>query len=122
MQVVIRSQHGSLRTPVSFSVSACIHGSILAWLAFSPQHKPEPRRLTLYEQQIQPNEKHIVWYHLRDRLPEVTSAEPRGEPSPPRAVRQFNQNIVAGAKEKSAAPQMIFMPAPDVETAKPLPL
>src|SRR5579872_186665 len=111
MRLIYRQRRGGSRSSMSFGVSAGIHGSILAWLAFSPAPAPKPK-LNLYDQEIKPNERKIVWYHLRDRLPEVTSAASHHDPRPPRALRPFNQEIVAGLKEKPGAHQMIYVPAP----------
>src|SRR6266568_1015851 len=98
MYLVIRSQPGSLRSATSFGLSAAVHGSILAWLALSPGRAPEPR-LSLYEMEVKPNERHIVWYNLRERLPDVTPVEARRDPSRPRALRKFDQELAAGAKD-----------------------
>jgi TonB family protein len=116
-----RSHPGSLRTRTSFGISATIHGSILAWLALSPGGPPEPR-LSLYEMEVQPHEKQIVWYNLRERLPDVAPAATHNDPRLPRALRQFEQTLASGDKDNPHSPQMIFMDAPEVRTAKPLPL
>ena len=61
-----------------------------------PVRGPERAR-SLYEQEIRPNEKRIIWYSLRDRLPEIAPAPARTALRPPRALRKFEQTIVAGA-------------------------
>ena len=104
MHIVIRSQPGSLRSAMSFGLSAGVHGAILAWLALSPAPAPEPR-LSLYDMEIKPHETHIVWYNVRERLPDVTPARNSGDPRPPRALRKFNQNLAAGAKDNARAPR-----------------
>lgn len=122
MQVVIRANSGRLRTSASFTVSALIHGSILAWVALGPVlQAPEPRR-SLYDQAIQGNEKKIVWYALREKLPDVTPAESHHDPRPARARARFEQSIVAGPRDDSRPPQLIYTPAPEIEIPKPLPL
>jgi len=122
MHVVYRSQPGSLRGAMSFGLSSSLHGAILAWLALSPGPAPEPR-LSLYEMEVKPHEAHIVWYNVRDRLPDVAPARARtADPRPPRALRKFDQSLAAGARDNARAPQMIFMPAPEIRTPKPLPL
>jgi hypothetical protein len=122
MQVVIRANSGRLRTSVSFTVSALIHGSILAWVALGPVlEAPEPRR-TLYDQAIQGNEKKIVWYALREKLPDVTPAESHNDPRPARARVRFEQSVVAGARDDNRPPQLIYTAAPEIELPKPLPL
>jgi len=106
---------------MSFGLSAGIHGAILAWLALSPPPAPQPRR-SLYQMEVKPHETHIVWYNLRERLPNVTPAHNSLDTRPPRALRKFDQNLAAGAKDNARAPQMIFMPAPEIQMPKPLPL
>jgi TonB family protein len=121
MKVVIRGNRARLRSWGSFSFSGLIHGSILAWVAFGTvSGPPEPRR-SLYDLEIRPSEHHIVWYSLRNRLPDVTPAGPR-DPRPPRARFKFSQTLVAGHREDDRPPQMIWTPAPEVRSAKLLPL
>ncbi len=121
MKVVIRGTGARLRCWGSFSISGLIHGAILGWVAFgTAAAPPEPRR-SLYDMEIRPSEHRIVWYSLRNRLPDVTAAGPR-DPRPARARFKFSQTLVAGRKEDNRPPQMIWMPAPAVNTPKPLPL
>ena len=103
-----------------FVVSGSVHGFILAWLAFST-HGPAPPR-SLYEQQIQPHEKRIIWYSLRDRLPDISPTDAPKNSQPPRAREKFNQTIVAGAKDVPGPRQMISMPAPEIKIPDLLPL
>src|SRR5438552_1162575 len=105
-----RRQPANKRSKASFGISATIHGSILAWLALSPGGPLEPR-LSLYEMEIQPHEKQIVWYSLRERLPDVVPTATRNDPRPPRALRQFDQSLASGDKDNARTPQMIFMDA-----------
>jgi TonB family protein len=121
MHVVIRSQPGSLRSSTSFALSVTIHGSILLWLALSPQRAAEPRR-SLYDEMIKPNERRLVWYNLRQRLPDVAPSAATKVRRPPRALKKFDQTLVAGAADQRTPRQMIFLPAPEIEVPKPLPL
>jgi TonB family protein len=118
MTVVIRSRV-RVRSWVSFAVSVGVHGSILGWLALSPAaHAP----VSLYDQQIRPHEDRIIWYRLSEKLPEVAPEAPRPKPQPPRALRKFEQTVVSGKKDDARPPQMIFTPAPEIASPKPLPL
>lgn len=104
-----------------FAVSGWVHGLILAWLALSPGSGPAPPR-SLYEREIQPHEKRIIWYNLRDRLPDISPTGAHKNPQPPRAREKFNQTIVAGAKDVPGPRQTISIPAPEIKNPKPLPL
>ncbi len=115
-----RDKTEPLRSSMPFVVSGWIHGFLLACVALSPARGPAPR--SLYEQEIQPHEKRIIWYSLRDRLPDISPAASRKGPGPPRAREKFDQTIVAGAKDIRGPKQFISMPAPEIKTPDPLPL
>ncbi|HWB87174.1 MAG TPA: TonB family protein [Bryobacteraceae bacterium] len=118
MVVVIRGTTEPLRRSFSFSVSACCHGAILIWVAVVPALRaPEP---SLYDQVIRPEENHIVWYNLRERLPDVTPSD-RKEARPARARIRFDQTLVASAKRPTPVRQMILSPAPEIEMRHELP-
>ena len=121
MRVVIRGRRWEMRGPLSFAISASIHGYILAWLAFSPLPMPAPE-LSVYDREIRPYEKHIVWYHLSARLPAIAPADARKDRRPPRAVLKAPEALVSGAKDDRRSRRMIFAPAPEIELPKPEPL
>jgi TonB family protein len=110
-----------MRSPWSFMGSIGLHAWVLGWVALIPAVPVEPYK-NLYEREIQPYEKHIVWYKLSDRLPDVKPPEAPRDPRPLRARAKFEQNIVAGPKDTNRPPQLIFAPAPEIAPAKPLPL
>ena len=111
-----------LRRLASFSVSVCLHGALIAWAMLGPPlSMPAPRK-TIYEQEIQPSEKKIVWYSLKEKLPDISPTDAPLDPSPPRAQHKANQTIVSGPQDEEGATQRIWMPAPEVTTPKPLPL
>jgi TonB family protein len=122
LRVVIRGGPQRLRHASSFGLSTAIHGSLLAWLVLAAATQREPRAQNIYDQEIRPYEKHIVWYNLREKLPDVKPSSASNDQLPPRARAKFSQSIVAGKKDDSRAPQMIAMPAPAIEMPKPLPL
>jgi len=107
--------------PFSFSVSLGVHGSLLAWVALGPVVSGPPPR-SLYDMAIRPHEDRLIWYKLSDRLPDIRPAQTSADPRPPRAARKFPQNIVAGERDDSRPPQLIWAPAPEVRTPNPLPL
>ena len=121
MRLVIRGTWDRLRSTTSFSVSGIVHGAILAWVAFGTAAAPPEPRQSLYDMEIRANEHRIVWYSLRNRLPDVSPKEPR-DPRPPRARFKFSQTLVTGQKEMDRPPQMIWQPAPEVSQPKPQPL
>jgi TonB family protein len=93
----------------SFTVSACVHGGILAWVAFSGvPARPQP---SLYDQEIRPYEKKIVWYRMADKLPEISPMEKAAE-RPLRARVKSNQTLVAGAADDLKPGPMIWVPEP----------
>jgi TonB family protein len=109
-----------MRRPVSFSVSLCVHGSVLAWVALGSVVPPAPK--TLYDMAIRPHEDRLIWYKLADKLPDISPAEPAKDHRPPRATRKFEQSIVAGERDDQRPPQLIWTPAPEIQTPKTLPL
>ena len=113
---------GRRRSVASFAVSACFHGSILGWVALGPSLSAPEKAKSLYEQEIQPGEKKIIWYSLREKLPEVSPTEVTADARPPRARVKFDQTIVSGAKDDERSPQKIYLPEPPPEEAKPAPL
>ena len=110
-----------MRSPWSFMGSICLHAWVLAWVAVGPSLPLEPAK-SLYETEIQPSEKHIVWYKLTDRLPDVTPPEAKHDARPLRAKTKFDQNMAAGRRDLASPPQLILAPAPEITPAKPLPL
>jgi TonB family protein len=117
MKLVVRPESRGLRKASSLGFSACLHGSVLAWVAFGPviPQGPPP---SLYDQAIR-NHK-IVWYNLHERLPDISPAE-RRDPRPPRARVKASQHMVAGKQETQRPPQLVWTPAPIIETQKMLP-
>jgi TonB family protein len=127
--MIVRIRSGRLRSSASFAVSACFHGGILGWVALGPE-RPAERPRSIYDQEIRPSEKKIVWYNLREKLPEVAPADAPADPRPPRARVKFDQTLVSGPKDDDRPPQMIFLPdtpidppiAPPPDLPKPAPL
>ncbi len=109
-----------MRSPWSFMGSICLHAWVLAWVALGPVLPPPVK--SLYEREIEPNENHIFWYKLSDRLPNVTPPEAKRDARPLRARARFDQNMVAGPRDTARPPQLIWAPAPEIAPAKPLPL
>ena len=122
--LLIRGEGDRLRSSMSFSISGCLHSGMIAWLALystAGSWKPEAAK-SAYDLEIRPNEKHLVWYNLRDKLPDVGSGKARKDKRPLRAKVKFRQNLVAGVKDLPAPPQLIRMPAPQIVLPKELAL
>jgi TonB family protein len=111
------------RKTASFVASVGLHGLVVTWMVLGP---PLPGSglppKSLYDQEIKPNEKKIVWYAVKDKLPDITPTEAPENSQPPRAKLLAKQTIVSGPKDEDDATQRIFMPAPEVQLPKPLPL
>jgi len=118
-QLVIRGDPRRLRRGMSFAMSACVHGSLLAWVAFSGV-KPPPKQ-SLYDQAIRPYEKKIIWYRLADKLPEIAPPEDSGDRRSLRARVKAAQTMVAGVKDDPKPGPMIWVPDQPPEP-RPAPL
>ena len=110
------------RTLVSFGASGSVHAAILVWLAIGGARLRSAPPRSLYDQEIRPYENHLVWYNLREKLPDIApSAEP-GAAQRPRAQRRFPQTLVSGPKDDARPSQMIRTESPPAELPKPVPL
>src|SRR5215831_6525704 len=120
MPIVIRSNQTRLRSTMSFVVSTCVHGSVLLWVIFGGHTASEKPR-SLYDQEIRPFEKKIIWYRLSDRLPEIAPKD-TGERRPLRAKIQSPQTMVAGERDEATPSPMIYAPDAPVPMPKPMAL
>ncbi len=120
MRVVVRPETKRLQSASSFAISACVHGSVLAWVAIGPLI-PKAGPANLYEQEIRPHANRLVWYNLRDRLPEIAPSRQPLDRRPPRAHTKAPRTLVAGAKDTPRAAQIIWLPAPTLDTPKMVP-
>ncbi|HWC95464.1 MAG TPA: energy transducer TonB [Candidatus Sulfopaludibacter sp.] len=123
-RLLIRGEGDRLRSSLSFSVSACLHGALLGWLVLYSavtSLRTEPPK-SAYDLEIRPYEKHLVWYNLKEKLPNVNSGARKKDARPLRAKLKFPQQVVAGEKDLPAPPQLIRMPAPKIALPKELAL
>src|SRR3954453_13619874 len=122
MTVPRGGENSRVRSSVSFAVSACIHSWVLAWVILSGAAMPVERPRSIYDQEIRPNEKRIVWYSLRDRLPEISPSDTSLDSRPPRAREKAQQTMVAGKRDDAQPAQLIWTPAPEIPAARAVPL
>lgn len=110
-------ENNRLRSATAFFLSAAVHGFVLAWVSLAPMIPPA--RPSIYEQEIKPYESQIVWYNLKERLPDI--APTQADRRTARARVQSRQTVVAGPAEMPRPPQLIWTPAPEIETRQILP-
>jgi TonB family protein len=118
--IVIRGEDRRLRKTMPFTVSACLHGSVLAWVAFGGGVRAPRPPQSLYDQVIRPYENKIVWYRAADKLPEIAPPESARDRRKLRARVKANQEMVAGAQDDPKPGPMIWLPdAPPVPVPTP---
>jgi TonB family protein len=116
------AEKSRLRSSASFAVSACVHSWVLAWVVLSGAAAPQARPKSIYDQEIRPSEKKIVWYSLRDKLPEISPPDAASDARPPRARQKAPQIMVSGKTDDPNPRQLIWTPAPEIAAPKPAPL
>ncbi|MBV8731266.1 MAG: hypothetical protein JO336_15770, partial [Acidobacteriia bacterium] len=112
------AEPAGLRKWMSVAVSVGLHSSVLAWVAFAPIGEDGK---SLYERDIRPNATRIVWYSLKQPLPAISPSAEQHEKRTPRALTRSPRTLVAGKQDLLRPPQLIWTPAPPVETPKMLP-
>ncbi len=125
MKVVYRDTVRRTRRSLSFTVSGVLHSSVLAWVILGGTGQSQERAKSIYDLEIRPNEKKIVWYSLREKLPEITRSnrpDERQPPTPPRARAKALQTMVAGARDAERPAALIWAPEPEVAAPKAAPL
>jgi TonB family protein len=122
MRVVYRDTAPRARSSLSFLVSGCLHSGVLAWVILGGAGQPQPRAKSIYDQEIRPNEKKIVWYRLQEKLPEIAPADSKTDSRPPRARVKAPQTMVAGTRDDARPAPLIWAPEPDVAAPKAMPL
>ena len=74
MRVLIRRGGARSRSP-AFAASGLLHAAAFLSVVLSAAVSPRDPR-PVYNLEIRPYEAHIIWYNLRDKLPEIKPAEP----------------------------------------------
>jgi TonB family protein len=88
--------------------------SVLAWVALGPPPAAPRRQQSLYEREIKPHEKKLVWYRFNETLPNVASPDPVKAPAPRGEVRSPRQTIVSRSASRTPSQQMTLAPAPEL--------
>jgi TonB family protein len=115
-------QRGSRKT-ISFVASVGLHGAVLTWMVLGPPLPgSEPPAKSVFDREFSRDNKKIIWYTMKAKLPDVSPTDAAEDPRPPRAKVLSKQTIVSGPKDEDDATQRIWMPAPEVQLPKPLPL
>lgn len=107
---------GGIR-PLSGGLSLLVHGCavLLLFAAPAPQFEPKPKKAL--EQFLHGKEQKLVWYHFKEKLPEVKPVRSKKDSRPLRAeVRMARQSIVSSPKHAPKAPQMVWQQAPEIKT------
>src|SRR5579884_773876 len=119
MRAVVRANFGAMGRPVSFFASVLLHVAAVVWIVFGPPPDPQPRQ-RIYDMLIRPQEKHIVWYRVRDRLPDVRPSQAAARPDrrPLRAAKKFEQRMVAGPQDDPRAPRLVWAPRSEEHTSE----
>src|ERR1035437_5428148 len=113
------------RSRLSFAVSSCLHGGVLAGVILGDTGRPRhdtPGAQSIYDREIRPNEKRIVWYSLREKLPEIAPADLLPDARPARARVKRPETMVAGARDDARPAPLIWAPEPEVAPPKVMPL
>jgi protein TonB len=110
------------RSWLSFAVSGYLHGCVLAWVILGDPGRPQERAQSIYDQEIRLNEKKIIWYSLREKLPEIAPADLLPDARPARARVKRPETMVAGARDDARPAPLIWAPEQEVAPPKVMPL
>jgi TonB family protein len=112
----VAETNGSGPRPISLGLSVLVHACVLSLLAGErPIVIPKPK--SAYELLIQNREHKLVWYHFKEKLPEVRPVKSKADNRPMRAlVKLPRMQIVSAPKNAPKAPQMIWQKAPEINT------
>src|ERR1700730_17389281 len=97
--------------PTSFLLSACIHASVLALVAFGPRPSAVPAR-PIYDSVIRPNERKIIWYR---KLPEVSPSKRLSDAEQPQGAIKSPRTMLAMSKQPTSSRQLVLQAAPEIK-------
>jgi hypothetical protein len=99
--------------PTSFLTSLTVHAALVSLLFGVTSGRP-PRSINrpLYETEIKPNEKKIVWYNFRETVPNLPATKKIGTAKNPQGKVVSPQIVIATSKEATKSKQFIWQPTP----------
>jgi TonB family protein len=101
--------------PVPVLTSLIVHAAALSLLLYTPpaEHKP----LSVYQREIAPRERKLVWYRYTTKLPEISPKQAAKRPAKPLRAQTKNakQTIVSKSSRPDPAKQMIVAPGPELK-------
>jgi len=107
--------------PTSFVASLCVHGSIIAGLAFLSAIDVTPSARPVYDEFIKPHEQHIRFYDFR-QIPEVAPQNKAEHLETPRGRERSKQIVIATSPKPKSTQQFITVPAPVIEIHQDIPV
>jgi TonB family protein len=118
--MLLRQEASRGPKPAPLLISLLIHASAIAWVVFVPSSGPSQKPQSLYQREIAPHEKKLVWYRFNKQLPEVSPMKPPARKEPrPKAVRATvkhpKQSIAAKSPRHDDAKQMTLAPGPELK-------
>src|SRR5262245_41168809 len=105
-------------TGFSFGVSGLVHGCILSWVVLGPA--PEAVETRTNEELVRTYENRIIWYHLKDKLPDAAPGTKRATEL--RASVKAPHTVVSGPRDEPRVTQLIWLPEAELAAPKPVPL
>lgn len=131
MRIKVRAKLGSSKTaeparphyPLrvsSFLVSVAAHCLGIAGLALVTFPAVLPDR-PVYDELIEPHEHQIVFYHLRDKAPDVAPLVRSGPEPRPQGSERSELTVVATAPKPKSEQVFISVPAPALEIHEDMP-
>src|SRR5260370_40971977 len=121
MKVTYRGTIPRVRGGSSFAISGCVHGCVLTWVVLGCAGTAQPGAQSIYDQEIRPHERRIVWYSLREKLPEIAPADTTPDTRPSRARVKAPQTMVAGGRGGGKAPTFVWAAGPGVAAPGTMP-
>jgi hypothetical protein len=96
----------------SFVTSVAVHASIIAILVFIPVGSHAGPSRPLYETEIKPIERKIVWYKFHENIPNLPATKKIGTAKNPQGRVVSPQIVIATSKDANKSKQFIWQPTP----------